>query len=74
MASVSPVAADGQDQTQWTSLSDLLDADPASLSRSSADAAPPRLAKDEGFALEVQKIWKEENMKKNKLFKWKNIY
>ena len=58
MSSVSPVAADGQDQ--WTPISDLLDADPASLSRSSADAASPRLAKDEGFALEVQKIWKEE--------------
>ena len=58
MASVSPAAADGQDQ--WTPLSDLLDADPANLCRSSADAASPRLAKDEGFALEVQKIWKEE--------------
>ena len=58
MSSPASPATDGHGQ--WTPLTDLLDADPANLCRSSADAASPRLAKDEGFALEVQRIWKEE--------------
>lgn len=58
MSSPASPATDGHDQ--WTPLSDLLDADPANLCRSSADSASPRLAKDEGFALEVQQLWKDE--------------
>ena len=58
MSSSASAAAD--DGKEWTPLTDLLRADPSELCRSSTDASSPRLAKDEGFALEVQKIWKEE--------------
>ena len=55
-SAMSPSASD----EEWTPLTDLLHADPSDVCRSSTDAASPRLANDEGFALEVQKIWNEE--------------
>lgn len=57
---MSSSASNAASPDQWTPLTHLLDADPADLCRSGADTASPRLAKDEGFALEVQKIWKGE--------------
>jgi len=58
-ATASAMSSSASDE-EWTPLTDLLHANPSDLCRSSTDAALPRLAKDEGFALEVQKIWKEE--------------
>ena len=45
--------------TGWSSVADLLDADPADLA-TSCEPSRPRLAKDSAFASAVQSAWRDE--------------